>query len=158
MTPEQIKQGHFYRFRGSSTVLGMLSEWPGTDKFDRELEYVSIHHNGVSDETRRQSAVQLAAWCSCEVTPTWTDVVIAELAPLREIGRSCKDRGHHDFPSSLPEATCKDCGISLPDAVRAQHECAAAEAAAEEAAEKAPEPAPDPDSVAAAFAASLLGD
>jgi hypothetical protein len=84
MKPEEIKRGKFYRFRGSNTVFGMLSEWVATAELGRELEYIAIHHNGMSNETKRQSAEQIAAWCPCEVEPTWVDVKQPPVADERQ--------------------------------------------------------------------------
>jgi hypothetical protein len=74
MIPDDIKRGHFYRFKGSNTVFLILFEWPADADHGREVEYIALHHNGPADETRRQTVEQIAQWCSCEVRARWMDV------------------------------------------------------------------------------------
>ncbi len=81
MTADDIQRGHLYRFRSTNTVYLILFEWAATEDKPREVEYIAMHHNGLGECTRRQSAEQIAIWCSCEVTAKFADVVKAEPDP-----------------------------------------------------------------------------
>lgn len=81
MKPEEIRRGGMYRFRETNTIYLMLFEWPADGTRKRELEYIAIHHNGLGDCTRRQTAEQLASWSSREVTARFKDVVRDEPDP-----------------------------------------------------------------------------
>ena len=68
MKPEEIKVGRFYRFKQSNVVYAITAEWlPTGDRPERELAYFVIGHDKqIGTEERRQTAAQIAEWCSCE--------------------------------------------------------------------------------------------